>query len=252
MRPRAQLEALLFLAPDPVPVEELADACGRRGGRGRARRWARWRGRARRPRVVLREVARRLGARLASGRRGGRPAAARAPAHAGADARAGRDAVDRRLPAAGLAARGGAHPRRRVGVGHRRAGRARADRGVRPLAVRRGALPDDAAVPQALRPASRSTTCPIPPSGTRARRSRRRCATACCARARSAPGPRPTRVARGGRRGAASCAAGGVDVAPAGEPHGRAQAVLLEDGLNAAIAPREEPVVGTSRSGCTG
>ena len=38
------------------------------------------------------------------------------PAHAGAHPGPGRDAVDRRLPAAGLAARGGAHPRRRVGV----------------------------------------------------------------------------------------------------------------------------------------
>ena len=61
--------------------------------------------------------------------------------------------VDRRLPAAGLASRGRAHPRRRLGVGDHGARRPRADRGGGPLAVRRGPVPDDAAVPQAVRPA---------------------------------------------------------------------------------------------------
>ena len=59
-----------------------------------------------------------------------------AAAHAAAHAGAGRVPGDRRLPAARVAARDRAHPRRRVGVGGRHAARARADRGVRPLAVR--------------------------------------------------------------------------------------------------------------------
>ena len=71
--------------------------------------------------------------------------------------------VDRRLPAAGLAARDRAHPRRRVRLGDGDAARARADRGVRALAVRRGALPHDAAVPQALRPAVARRRCPTRP-----------------------------------------------------------------------------------------
>ena len=147
-----QLEALLFLAPDPVPVEELADALRveedeveaglralRRGARGARARAAR--------------AGRRLDARLAPRRRGGRAAAARAAAHAVADPRAGRDALDRRLPAAGLASRGRAHPRRRVRVGDHGARRPRADRGGGPLAVRRGPVPHDAALPQAVRAA---------------------------------------------------------------------------------------------------
>ena len=115
-----QLEALLFLSPDPVAVDELADAlrveedeviAGLRALASRARGP---RGRAARAR-------RRLDARLAPRRRGGRAAAARAAAHARPHAGAGRDALDRRLPAAGLAARGGADPRRRLRVGHVRA-----------------------------------------------------------------------------------------------------------------------------------
>ena len=73
---------------------------------------------------------------------------------------AGRDAGDRRLPGAGLAARDHADPRRQRRLGRVDAARARADRGGRPLAVRRGPVPHDAAVPQAVRPATRSTTCP--------------------------------------------------------------------------------------------
>ncbi len=113
-----ELEALLFLSPDPVPVEELADAlrveedevaAGLRAlavaleGRG----------------VVLRELA--GGWTLAShpdAEEAG-AAAARPPAHAGAHARPGRDALDRRLPAAGLAPRGRADPRGRLRVGRR-------------------------------------------------------------------------------------------------------------------------------------
>ena len=67
------------------------------------------------------------------------------------------------------------------------AARARADRGGRALAVRRRPLPHDAALPQALRPRRRSTTCPTPTSGTRRPRRRPSCATACCAPARRAP-----------------------------------------------------------------
>ena len=145
-----ELEALLFLAPDPVPVDELADALRAseeevEAGCARSPRRSTGRG------IVLRELAGGWTLALAPGRRGGRAAAARAPAHARAHAGAGRDALDRRLPAAGLPPRGRAHPRRRVGVGGVGAGRARADRGGRPLAVRRGAVPDHAAVPQAVR-----------------------------------------------------------------------------------------------------
>ena len=60
----------------------------------------------------------------------------------------------------GPRSRGSAASRQRQRDGD--AARARPDRGVRPLAVRRGALPHDAAVPQALRPRARSTTLPDP------------------------------------------------------------------------------------------
>ena len=112
------VEALLFLSPDPVPVGELIDACevsevqirnaldllaeelapGRRG-------------------IVLREVA--GGYALATD-----PAAEDAarrllarPKTPAAHPRAGGDARDRRLPAAGLAARDRADPRRQLRVG---------------------------------------------------------------------------------------------------------------------------------------
>ena len=149
------LEALLFLAPDPVALEDLADATRRvRRTRSREalrraaataldgprRRAARGRRRldARRRDPAAEDAARRLLA---------------APAHAAADPRAGRDA--RRSSPTCSPSRG---PRSRasaawLGVGDRGAGRARADRGGGPLAVRRRALPHDAAVPQAVRPA---------------------------------------------------------------------------------------------------
>ena len=107
------LEALLFLAPDPVPVDELADALRveedevaaglRRAG---APRWT--------AAASCCASSRAAGRSPRTRRRGGRPAPARPPAHAGAHARPGRDAGDRRLPAAGLAPRGRAHPRRRA------------------------------------------------------------------------------------------------------------------------------------------
>ena len=199
MRLDAQLEALLFLAPEPVTVEELADALQTSEEavtqRGAKELEADLEGRG----LVLRAGRRRPRARLAPGRRGGRAAPARPPAHAGAHARPGRDAGDRRLPAAGLPARGGPHPRRGLGVRDHRAGRPRADRGGRALAVRRRALPHDAAVPQALRPrlargaAGRRAVGPEPRGG------RRRCASACCAPARPAARP-PPREQRGERR----------------------------------------------------
>ena len=76
----------------------------------------------------------------------------RAPEDAAAHPGAGRDAGDRRLPAAGLAAGDRAHPRRLLGVRGADADRARADRGVGPLALRRRDLPHDAAVRAPVRP----------------------------------------------------------------------------------------------------
>ena len=122
MTPLARtLEALLFLAPDPVSLKDLADATGAwedevTEALGELRHHLDGHG------VALREVG--GGFTLAA-----EPAAEEAArrllgraAHAVADPRAGRDAVDRRLPAAGLASRDRAHPRRRLGVGDHRAG----------------------------------------------------------------------------------------------------------------------------------
>src|SRR5262249_759362 len=77
-----------------------------------------------------------------------------APAGQTADAAAypgaGGDAGDRRLPAAGLAAGGGADPRRLFRVGGADARRAGVGRGVRALAVRCGPVTGDGAVRTAL------------------------------------------------------------------------------------------------------
>ena len=132
------VEALLFLSPQPVAAAELAEACEATRGPGRA-------------------GARAAREDLAEGDAGSccarSPAASRWPptrspstpragccreaAHAAADPGPGRDARDRRLPAAGLAARDRPHPRRLLGVGGADADRARADRGVGALALRR-------------------------------------------------------------------------------------------------------------------
>ena len=55
----------------------------------------------------------------------------------------GRDARDRRLPAADLAPGDHPYPRRQRRLGRRHAARARADRGGGPLAVRRGPVPHE-------------------------------------------------------------------------------------------------------------
>ena len=147
----AHLEALLFLAPDPVSVEELADAL--QVGEEAVNQAAKEleadldsRG------LVVRRIARRPRARLAPGRRGGRPPPARPPAHARAHPRPGGDARDRRLPAAGEAGlRSPASVASPRSPRPRRAGRARPDRGGGALAVRRGPLSHDREPPQALR-----------------------------------------------------------------------------------------------------
>ena len=72
----AQLEALLFLAPDPVSVEELADALQTSEEAVDAGR-ARSSSRPRRPRPGAAARRRRARARLAPGRRGGRAPPAR-------------------------------------------------------------------------------------------------------------------------------------------------------------------------------
>ena len=157
------IEALLFLSPQPVGVADLAEATEAtegqvdRGDRPAARgpRRGQARGRPARGR-------RRLRAGQRPGARGGGAAPARQAAHAAADPGPGRDAGDRRLPAAGLAAGGRPHPRRLLGVGGADAGRARPDRGVGALALRRRDLQDDRAVRAALRPRRASTSCPTP------------------------------------------------------------------------------------------
>ena len=62
----------------------------------------------------------------------------------------------------GLAPRDRAHPRRGLGVRRRHAARARADRGVGPLALRRGALPHHRPVREAVRPRPALDALPDP------------------------------------------------------------------------------------------
>ena len=154
------LEALLFLSPDPVDADALADATGAElhevvTALERLREHYEFERRG----LVLRELAGGWALSDAPRRRARRAPAAGPAADAAADARAGRDARDRRLPAAGLAARDRPDPRRQRRVGRVDAARARADRGGRPLAVRRRPVPDDRAVPEAVRAAARSTSC---------------------------------------------------------------------------------------------
>ena len=66
------------------------------------------------------------------------------------------------------------------------AARARLHRGGRALAVRRGPVPHDGALPQALRPRLAEGAAERRASGTRRPRRRPSCATACCAPASSA------------------------------------------------------------------
>ena len=111
------IEALLFLAPEPVPAAELADAAGARRPR---------------PREALGELAEAAPPAGAASCCASWPAASRwpatprpspppggcwPPAHPAAHARAGRDARRRGLPAAGLAAGDHAHPRRERRLG---------------------------------------------------------------------------------------------------------------------------------------
>ncbi len=140
------VEALLFLSSDPLS----AGRAGRRdAGRARARCWRRWRCSPRqyapgRRGIRLRELG--GGWTLASdpASRGRRPASVQPPARSDAHARAGRDARDRRLPAADLAPRDHPYPRRQRRLRDRHAARPRPDRGGRSLPVRRGAVPHHA------------------------------------------------------------------------------------------------------------
>ena len=102
------IEALLFLSPQPVSAADLAEATEAKEGQvdggdrpaARGPRRGQARGRAARGR-------RRLHPGQRPGQRGRGPAPAGEAADAAADPGAGRDAGDRRLPAAGLPARGG-------------------------------------------------------------------------------------------------------------------------------------------------
>ena len=146
------LEALLFLSPEPVAADALADAAEVElhevvAALERLREHYEFERRG----LVLRELAGGWSLSSHPEAEDAAQATARAAAHAGADAGAGRDAGDRRLPAAGLASGDRAHPRRQRRVGRRHAARARARRGVRPLAVRRRAVPHDRPVPAAVR-----------------------------------------------------------------------------------------------------
>ena len=100
------------------------------------------------------------------------------------------------------------HPRRHLRVGGADAGRARPDRGVRPLALRRRDLPDDGAVRAALRPL-RPRPAARPVALRPHARGRARAARAAAARpASSGAGARaaeaaPKFLAHGGRRLAA-------------------------------------------------
>ena len=112
---------------------------------------------------------------------------------------AGRDARDRRLPAAGLAAGDRPHPRRQRRLGGRDAARPRPDRGGRALAVRRGPVPHDDAVPEAVRAAHARGAARHRAAGTRRPRSRPSCASGCCAPARRRAGRLDRRFAGGDR-----------------------------------------------------
>ena len=234
-----QLEALLFLAPDPVPVEELADALRVEEDEVAAGLHAlgvALEGRG----LVLRELA--GGWTLAShpdAEEAARRLLAR-PRTPGLTPGPGRDPLDRRLPAAGLAAGGGPDPRRGVRVGDDRARRPRADRGGRPLAVRRRALSHHAAVPEAVRPqdgrrAARPVAVGPEPGGAV------RAARPAAARGRGARGHR----GRGGRRSRAAAAASWPHAASMSRP--RVSRTVARSpcssstARNASIAPREEP-----------
>ena len=147
------LESLLFLSAEPVEPTALADATGAELHEvvTRARAAARAL-RVRAPRAGPARARRRLGAQQPPRRRARRAAAAGPPADAAADAGAGRDAGNRRLPAAGLAAGDRPDPRRERRIGGLDAARAGRDRGGWPLAVRGRAVPDDGAVPAPVRP----------------------------------------------------------------------------------------------------
>ncbi len=93
--------------------------------------------------IAAARAGRRLHARQRPRRRGGRAAPVQPPARRDAQPGPGRDARDRRLPAAGLAPRDHPHPRRQRRLRERDAARARPDRGGRALAVRRRAVPHD-------------------------------------------------------------------------------------------------------------
>ena len=243
------LEALLFLAPDPVAGRRARRRrCGSRRTRSRAGLRALRRGAARAAAIVLRELA--GGWTLAShpdAEEAARRLLAR-PRTPGLTPAQAETLVDRRLPAAGLAARGRAHPRRRVGVGRpprwldrgliEEAGRSQFGAVLyrtTPLFLKLFGLRSVDELPD------------LPRSGTRARRSRPRCATGCCARARSAPATAaPEPVSRApARRG--ELAAGRVDVAAAGEADRRAQAVLLERRLEARSRRARGALVGRAR-----
>ena len=120
-RARGRRGAAVPLARAGAAAELLAALRVRR--RGRARRGARRAARERSRRAARARAARarrRLDAGHRTRGRGGRAPAAGQAAHAAADARAGRDAGDRRLPAAGLAPGDHPHPRRQRRLGRRR------------------------------------------------------------------------------------------------------------------------------------
>ena len=223
------VEALLFLSPDPVTRGRP-----RRGDRLRAptsspRRSPSSTARTRRARAACSSSASRAArARHRPGRRGGRAAPARQAAHAAADARAGRDAGDRRLPAAGLAAGDHPHPRRRGRLGRRDAARSAAS-SRRPAA--RSSAPSCTARPTCSSSSSawtRSRRCPTSRSGTRRPRRRPTCATACCARASSARATPPrssTSATLGGQPALEVVADGGPLVGDDAEVGRVAQAV---------------------------
>ena len=112
------VEALLFLGPTRSAPRSRR---GGRTGRRRARRGARRAALEYAPGARgLQSARRRRDPRDRPGGRGRRAAAARQAAHAAADAGAGRDARDRRLPPTGLAPGDRPHPRRQRRLGDRR------------------------------------------------------------------------------------------------------------------------------------
>ena len=169
------VEALLFVASEPLSVAEIATLAEAPPARvERALDALRDHYCEERSGVVLERVAGGYGFRASRETAAACARLVNRPSSRALSQAAPRDAGDRRLPRPGLAARGRPHPRRRGRLGRRRPARARPDRGVRAAARRR-------ASPCSTRRRCCSSGCSGSRRGSRA-----------CRRSASSTCPRPT------------------------------------------------------------